>query len=157
MEKGQAPKILFIGYSDSWVIPNLITTKLPGGLVEELSVSRNIANSVPPYNPRRCRYTIAILKDRVQFLEVDNILLVYGHSNYRGLRTLYYPREKLAQFPGVEEWLLQGEELKRRFSHLSELERKRETELANLLQLERLRGYPFIKKRVEEGRLNLIG
>lgn len=153
LEKGQTPKTLFIGCSDSRVVPNLITTTFP----EELFVVRNIANFVPPYDPHRWRCTTAILEYGVQFLEVENIL-VCGHSDCGGLKALYYPREQLAQFPAVEEWLSLGEELKRRFSHLPEPERKRETELANVvLQLERLKEYPFIAQRVKEGRLRLIG
>ena len=43
--KAQNPHTLFIGCSDSRLVPSMITTTMPG----ELFIIRNVANIVPPY------------------------------------------------------------------------------------------------------------
>jgi carbonic anhydrase len=46
VEEGQNPKALFIGCSDSRVMPAMITGSKPG----DLFIVRNIGNFVAPYN-----------------------------------------------------------------------------------------------------------
>src|SRR5574344_1977468 len=68
----QKPHTLFIGCSDSRVVPNLITNTLPG----ELFVVRNIANIVPYYrDTNEFVATTSCIEYAVQVLEVKNIII----------------------------------------------------------------------------------
>ncbi len=154
----QRPHTLFIGCSDSRVVPSLITKTLPG----ELFVIRNIANLVPPYRESRDYFaTSSAIEYAVMVLEVKNIL-VCGHSNCGGCNALYYPKEKLEKTPSVAKWLELAEDVKEEVISMGFLNdfaaREWLTEQLNVVkQLQNLLTYPFVKRKVEEGQLELIG
>ena len=157
MSNSQNPHTLYIGCSDSRVVPDIIAHTLPG----ELFVVRNIANMVPPYtdNTYSFRCTASIIEYAVNMLEVENIV-VCGHSNCGGCKALYYPQEKLDKLPLVKEWLTLAEEIKQRVlaKNLSPKQRAFQTEQLNVVkQLENLLTYPFVKKKVEQNELKLYG
>jgi carbonic anhydrase len=156
LKEGQKPHTCYIGCSDSRIVPNLITKTLPG----ELFVVRNIANVVPPYEENDGTYkcTASVLEYAVKYLEVENIL-VCGHSNCGGLKALFYPKEKLEKLPFVKKWLELIEDLKEMVRDIED-EKLREWEIEQLnvvKQLDNLLTYPFIKERVESGKLKLLG
>ena len=156
LKEGQKPHTFYVGCSDSRVVPNLITKTLPG----ELFVVRNIANVVPPAekNDGTLKCTASILEYAVKYLEVKNIV-VCGHSNCGGLKALFYPKEKLDKLPLVKNWLSLIEDLKEKVKDIED-EKLREWEIEQLnvvRQLQNLLTYDFVKERVEEGRLNLLG
>ena len=67
---GQKPSILFIGCSDSRLVPHLLTGTGPG----DLFLVRNVANLVPPYEETgRYHGTSAALEFAVNILEVRDI------------------------------------------------------------------------------------
>ena len=72
LSKSQNPHTLFIGCSDSRVVPSLITSTLPG----ELFVVRNIANIVPKYRLKDeyLASTSAIVY-AIMSLKVENIVM----------------------------------------------------------------------------------
>jgi len=83
--KEQKPHTLFIGCSDSRVVPTLITHAHPG----ELFMVRNIANIVPPFAQSKHDFsTAAAIEYAVQILGVETIV-VCGHSNCGGCAALY--------------------------------------------------------------------
>jgi carbonic anhydrase len=156
LKEGQKPHTFYIGCSDSRIVPNLITRTLPG----ELFVVRNIANIVPPYDKNDGTYkcTASILEYAVKYLEVENIL-VCGHSNCGGLKALFYPEEKLNKLPFVKQWLSLIDDVKDAVKDIED-EKLREWEVEQLnivKQLDNLLTYPFVKERVESGKLKLLG
>ena len=157
LSSSQNPHTLYIGCSDSRIVPNLITKTMPG----ELFVVRNIANMVPPYNENSYsfRCTASIIEYAVNVLEVENIIIC-GHSNCGGCKALYYSEEKLKNLPNVKQWLKLGETIKERVlvKNLSVEEREFQTEQLNIVQqLENILTYPFVKERFKNKQLNLYG
>ncbi len=156
LKEGQKPHTFYIGCSDSRIVPNLITQTMPG----EVFVVRNIANIVPPYeiNDGTYKCTASILEYAVKYLEVENIL-VCGHSNCGGLKALFYPPEKLAKLPLVKKWLEIIKDVKESVFDIEDPKlREWEVEQLNVIkQLDNLMTYPFVKERVENGKLKLMG
>lgn len=154
----QKPHTLFIGCSDSRVVPSLITQTHPG----ELFMVRNVANMVPPYRETE-EYvaTTSAIEYAVQVLEVDTVV-VCGHSNCGGCAALNRPEEELIHLPHVRKWLEVSGEVKGRVDRLmtggSPEEREWLTEQVNILvQMKNLLTYPYIREKVEEGRLEVLG
>lgn len=154
----QKPHTLYIGCSDSRVLPNLITGTGPG----DLFVVRNVANIVPPYRETE-EYvaTTAAIEYAVNVLGVKTILIC-GHSNCGGCAALNAPPEKLEQLPHVKKWLQVSSEVRARVDKLvtddSPAEREWLTEQVNVLvQMKNLLSYPYIHERVEQGKLEILG
>jgi len=159
VEKGQHPKALFIGCSDSRVIPNLITSTSPG----DLFVVRNVGNFVPPYKPDSDFHSTASgIEYAVNHLEVDDII-VCGHSDCGACKALYedYSAHKEEMIHTIK-WLELGQPAKelalKSVSNDNRAELLEATEKFSLiLQLKNLLTYPSVKKKVEQGKLYLHG
>jgi len=159
VEKGQHPKALFIGCSDSRVIPNLITSTSPG----DLFVVRNVGNFVPPYKPDSDFHSTASgIEYAVNHLEVDDII-VCGHSDCGACKALYedYSAHKEEMIHTIK-WLELGQPAKelalKSVSNDNRAELLEATEKFSLiLQLKNLLTYPSVKKKVEQGKLHLHG
>jgi carbonic anhydrase len=156
--RSQKPHTLFIGCSDSRVVPDLITRTMPG----ELFTVRNVANIVPPFrHTEEYVGTTSAIEYAVQALEVSNIV-VCGHSNCGGCAAMNIPGENLAHLPNVRRWLEISKEVRGRVDRQMEVENpaKREwlTEQINILvQMRNLLTYPYIEERYQQGTLNIYG
>ena len=150
VEGGQHPTTLFIGCSDSRIVPYLLTDSGPG----ELFVVRNVGNLVPPFDASQGYHgTAAAIEFAVLNLGVRDIV-VCGHSHCGAVRALYNEVHPEAHHMRV--WL----ELARdaALPVLESEEALRRTEQRSvILQLERLMDYPMVARRVEDGRLFLHG
>jgi carbonic anhydrase len=154
----QQPHTLFIGCSDSRVVPNLITGADPG----ELFIVRNVANIVPPYrSTEEYVATTSAIEYAVLALGVDTIV-VCGHSNCGGCAALNKPAEALAHLPHVRKWLDVSREVKGRVDRLmvgdTPEEREWLTEQVNVLvQMKNLLTYPYVRERYERDELRILG
>jgi carbonic anhydrase len=175
VEDGQHPTILFIGCSDSRLVPYLLTGTGPG----ELFIVRNVGAFVPPYDgflestaqdcgtaapgdpspqePTRrwvgYHGTAAAIEFAVLNLKVSRIV-VCGHSHCGGIRALYEEPDPRAK--NLQAWLQLGREAVLPVQVSPEALRRTE-QRAVVLQLERLMDYPMVRQQVEEQQLTLHG
>jgi carbonic anhydrase len=160
LENGQNPHTLFIGCSDSRVVPSLITKTLPG----ELFMVRNIANMVPPYRETE-EYvsTTSAIEFAIKVLNVKNIV-VCGHSNCGGCASLYKSEEELKNVPHVRKWLELANPVKEYVLNNintedgKNIQKSLMTEQFNIVhQLNNLFTYPFIKEKYINKEINIYG
>jgi carbonic anhydrase len=148
--QGQHPKTLFIGCSDSRLVPYLLTGAGPG----ELFIVRNVGAFVPPYDGSHGLHgTTAAIEFAVLSLEVERIV-VCGHSHCGAIRAAYegVPDEAI----NLREWLKLAAEALLPVRACPEALRRTE-QRAIVLQLERLMEYPMVKRQVEARKLSLHG
>ncbi|HHW4156338.1 TPA: carbonic anhydrase [Campylobacter coli] len=155
LKNKQNPHTLFIGCSDSRVIPNLITNTGPG----ELFVIRNIANIVPPYRVGQDYLaTTSAIEYALNSLRIKNIV-VCGHSNCGGCNALYYSDEELDKMPNVKKWLTMLDPIKRDvtiFARDDIAMRSWLTEKLNLVNsLQNIFTYPGVQEALDKGRLEV--
>jgi carbonic anhydrase len=174
--QGQHPTTLFIGCSDSRLVPYLLTGAGPG----ELFMVRNVGAFVPPCDGyldtpgaaaapehdaaggpaaagrRWVGYhgTAAAIEFAVLMLKVSRIV-VCGHSHCGGIRALY--SDTPAAAPNLAAWLELGREAALPVAEPGPEVLRRTEQRAVVLQLERLMAYPMVRAQVEAGRLTLHG
>jgi len=157
-QKGQAPKSLFIGCSDSRVVPNLITNTDPG----EIFVTRNIGNFIPPYDPeiKSCA-TAAVIEYALMHLQVANII-VCGHSHCGACEALFHDIPNNDDENNLRKWMSYGEEAREQAEALiGQANHKRllrATEKFNVIeQLNHLLTYPAVRHKVHAGEIHVMG
>ncbi len=155
--RNQQPHTLFIGCSDSRLVPNLITRTLPG----ELFVIRNIANLVPPYREsEEFLATTSAVEYAVKILNVSTILIC-GHSNCGGCSALFTPDKLMSEIPHTKKWLELAKGVKNKMLKLRIADpRIREwmTEQLNVVeQMNHLLTYPYILEKFKAGELEILG
>ncbi len=151
VDDGQHPTTLFIGCSDSRLVPYLLTGAGPG----ELFLVRNVGAFVPPYDGSAGYHgTAAAIEFAVLNLNVARII-VCGHSHCGAIRTLY--GEAPAQALNLRQWLELGRDAMLPVAEPGPEVLRRTEQRAVVLQLERLMDYPMVRTRVEARTLTLHG
>lgn len=145
--EGQNPFVMYIGCSDSRVIPEKILNLKEG----DVFVVRNVANLVPPYGDDH-KSVAAAIEFAIHSLKIEQVI-VCGHTDCGGMNALLKPAEH-QQYPDLLKWVEQSKPiLDKKFNeenHLTELVKR------NVLrQKENLLTYPFIKEAYEMGELEI--
>lgn len=158
-EEGQAPHTLFIGCSDSRVLPDLLADSGPG----DLFVLRNVGGLVPPRGADPS--VAAAVEYAVRILEVPDVV-VCGHSRCGAVRALFDPPG--ADTPELGRWLEHARPAAERAlaragrdgAEPESLDREllREAERQSVkLQVERLREQAPVREALAGGRLRVHG
>lgn len=158
VKTGQTPKALFIGCSDSRVIPDLMVQSNPG----DLFVIRNVGNFVPPYKPDEDFHSTASgIEYAVSVLNVKEIIIC-GHTHCGACKHLYEPIED-PSLVHTKKWLELGKSAKTSAilslganAPIEDLLRLTE-KLSIIKQIENILTYPKVKACFEKGDLHIHG
>lgn len=161
LSKGQNPDALFITCSDSRVAPNWFASTDPG----DLFVVRNVGNLVPPAdtgrNPKLIGGSVlAAAEFSILNLGVSHVV-VCGHSECGAMHTLLSPNS-IDDKPYLKTWLAYGEPSLQKFTKEPaidpSLSRVNQLSQLNVLQqIEHLKSHSFIRKQVDENKIQIHG
>lgn len=158
--KGQAPKIMFIGCSDSRVNPDLIFNAGPG----EMFTVRNVANLVPPYEEQgEYHGTSAALEFAVTELKVEHIVIM-GHAQCGGIQAcIHGAKHGPVGSAFIDSWVSiaksAAERVLARLGADGDVEKiQRETEFEAIKQsIDNLLTFPFVREAIDSGQLKIHG
>lgn len=155
-QAGQRPETLFITCSDSRVVPNLITNAGPG----ELFIVRNVGNIVPSVSRGVLGGVSAAIEYAVEVLGVGDVI-VCGHTHCGAIDAILHP-ERTAHLRFVSRWMGESaripELIKERYGNLDDEARMAAAVQENVLvQLENLRSFDFVARRLDAGKLKMSG
>ncbi|MER5961426.1 carbonic anhydrase [Streptomyces sp. NPDC002057] len=151
LAEGQSPQVLFITCSDSRVVPALITGARPGELFE----LRTAGNIVPPYRSGSPSSEAATIEYALAVLGVRDIV-VCGHSHCGAVGALVRG-DDLSLVPAVRDWLAHaaGESVDPAEADPADPAVEAAVQNHILTQVLRLRSYPCVQQRLEQGVLNI--
>jgi carbonic anhydrase len=156
LSEGQRPETLFITCCDSRLVPNLITASAPG----ELFIVRNIGNIVPAVERGVLGGVSAAIEYAVEVLQVSSVI-VCGHTNCGAIDAILNP-DRVKHLPYVSRWLEGSASIPKlieeRYGHLEgEARMAAAVEENVLVQLENLRSFKFVAKKLDSGELKMSG
>jgi len=150
-KKGQKPATLWIGCSDSRVVPEQIMGANPG----DLFVHRNIANIIPPVDSNE-NCTSSAIKYAVNELNVSHIV-VCGHTECGGMKAVINSSE-LTNECTIHRWISHAFPAKERTlaKNIDENELYLETIKENvILQKENLLTLDYVSEKYKTGELKI--
>ena len=154
LAQAQDPDILVIGCCDSRVAPEAIFDVGPG----ELFVIRNVANIVPVYETGGDYHgTSAAIEFAVQALEVGHVV-VLGHAACGGIKAYANKAKPLSPGNFIGKWVSLVAAAEAKVGDSSAPDYLTRMEHAMVSQsMENLLTFPFVKARVDDGRLQIHG
>lgn len=156
LSKGQHPRVLFIGCSDSRVDPSIITQSEIG----DLFVIRNAGNIIPPFEATNGGEG-ATMEYAIEALGIKQII-VCGHSQCGAMKGLLQIGSLEEKMPLVYEWLHHAAATRKlvqdNYGHLEKKEMIDALVAENVLsQIDNLRTYPVIRSKLHKGDLSIHG
>jgi carbonic anhydrase len=141
------------------VVPNLITTTAP---VSSSSCATSATSCLPPrrWSAGALGGVSSAIEYAVEVLEVGSVI-VCGHTNCGAIDAILHP-ERVAHLPLVARWLREAGSIptliEERDGHLErEAKMIAAVEENILLQLEHLRSFEIVQKRLAAGKLSMSG
>lgn len=150
-EENQRPGVLWIGCSDSRVIPEHIADEGPG----EIFVIRNVANMVPPYGTADETVGAAI-EYAVINLRVPHIVIC-GHTDCGGIKALSKPIG-MARRPCLARWVEWARPAQNQVESIGIPDENRHQEIVRtnvLMQQQNLKSYPCVRDAQNNGHIEL--
>ena len=147
VENGQHPKVLWVGCSDSRVVPEFSVNAKAG----DLFVIRNIANIIPPKDASET-CTSSVLEYAVLHLNVEHIIIC-GHTGCGGINALI---DGTSEGTKIHDWLKHANPAKEtaKCSNTDSLEL--ETIKENIfLQANNLLTFDYIEKRYDKNEIKI--
>ena len=147
---------MFIGCSDSRIVPEVLTQQGPGSLF----VVRNAGNIVPPHSNAPGGVTASI-EYAVAVLGVPDIVIC-GHSGCGAMTAILRGTEQLEHLPAVARWLHYADAARDHViddaTHASEHDRLSALIRENVLaQLDNLMTHPVVENGLRNKQLRLHG
>jgi len=142
VKNGQHPKVLWVGCSDSRVVPEFIVNANAG----DLFVTRNIANVIPPSDVEE-NNSCSVLEYAVNHLEVEHIIIC-GHTGCGGINAALDGTE---EGTSIHKWLQHTSKAIHLTKDLSEDSRELAAIKENVkLQANNLLTFDFIKAKFDQ-------
>lgn len=158
LKEGQNPSAMVIACSDSRVDPAILLDCEPG----DLFMVRNVANLVPPYEHGAGLHGVSTaLEFGVCVLGVQH-LIVLGHSSCGGIRALLQGIPEGASGEFIINWVNIAQRARERVweempDAADEVKLCACEQAGILVSLENLLTFPWIRQRVQQGKLMLHG
>ena len=152
---GQSPRALFVGCSDSRVVPEKLFDAQPG----DFFMLRNIANIIPPYIQTEIGI-VSVLEFAILHLQVPHIIIC-GHTDCGGIYGLD-ERLNLGKEPALVRWLDLARPAQRdvdfRMSNLDPKTRHLAIVEQNVInQMRNVASYPFVRAAQGADELTIHG
>jgi carbonic anhydrase len=154
----QKPEHLFITCVDSRVVPNIITASGPG----DLFINRNVGNLVPRFGSRTPDDSVAATVEYATNVLDIKTITICGHSNCGAMAALLAGGTEVDHLPALSRWLKHGNNSLARFLATDPADDDtpplaRLCQINVMQQLDNLLTYPWLRNRVEAGKLELVG
>ncbi len=154
----QAPDVAMVSCCDSRVDTGILFDAEPG----EIFVIRNVANLIPPFELQGDYHgTSAALEFAVTCLKVKEIM-VLGHANCGGIRALMENDGNIKKDGFIDRWMQIAAPAKEDVLARDDLNNINEQidaceKTAISYSLRNLLTHPWVRERVEQGKLQLVG